>query len=72
MGNYSFNIKGREYNFNDRADCAKALENMLRVESRREAAGGYVTEEMRPSPEVQAELYWREQRDIHALQKEEA
>lgn len=72
MGIFNLDWNGQKYTFNDRVECARFAENMARVESRREAAAGYVTEEMRPSPEVQAELYWREQRDLHTLQKEEA
>lgn len=61
MGIYNIDLQGKKYSFDNRADCAKFTENMLRVESRREAAGNYVTPEMQIPRETQDHLYWKEQ-----------
>lgn len=61
MGVYTLNWNGRGYSFENSNDLAMFAENMARVESRREAAAGYVTEEMQIPREVQDHLYWKEQ-----------
>lgn len=68
MGIYNIDLQGKKYSFDTRADCAKFTDNMLRVESRREAAGNYVTPEMQPSREVQDHLYWKEQLTLNQEQ----
>lgn len=65
MGIFNLNWDGKVYTFNDRVECARFAENMARVESRREAAGGYVTEEMQLPREVQDTLYWKDQQLTH-------
>lgn len=65
MGIFNLNWDGKLYTFNDRVECARFAENMARVESRREAAGGYVTKEMQIPREVQDTLYWKDQQLTH-------
>lgn len=62
MGTFNLNWKGREYSFRNDTELIKFAENMSRVESRREAAAGYVTPEMELTQEVRDQLHWREQR----------
>ena len=61
MGTFNLNWKGREYSFRNDTELIKFAENMSRVESRREAAGNYVTPEMQIPRETQDHLYWKEQ-----------
>ena len=42
----SFTARGMTFNFKNKEDYLRGLENLLRVEGRREAAQGYITEEM--------------------------
>lgn len=69
MGVYTLNWNGQKYNFETSGECARFAENMARVESRKRAAGDFITEEMRPSHEIQTELHWREQRELWEMQQ---